>query len=201
MTRRRGGLSDDDDALWRLVTSTVRPLRGRARPAPRSETDGVQFERGPGAAVRAVRSDKGASKPPAPAPVSASTAWDPKKRRQPAPPPADRSAERRVRRGQVEVWGALDLHGLTQDQARGAVARFIGRAAAEGGRTIIVVTGKGGRFGGGEGVLRRRFPDWLSDPGVRGLVSGYSPAHPRHGGAGAFYVFLKRQELARDAFS
>ncbi|MBU6371861.1 MAG: Smr/MutS family protein [Alphaproteobacteria bacterium] len=106
-----------------------------------------------------------------------------------------------MRRGQVEIWGALDLHGLTQDQARAAVGRFVARAAADGARTVIVVTGKGGRFGGGEGVLKRRFPEWLAEPGVRAMVSGVSPAHPRHGGAGAFYVFLKRQDPARDAFS
>lgn len=191
MSRRRGGLSDDDDALWRLVTSTVRPLRGRPRADAAS---GVQFERGPGSALRAVRDEEKAAATPSEAPAK------PAAKRQPGPP-ADRSGERRVRRGQVEIWGALDLHGLTQDQARTSVARFIGRAAAEGGRAIIVVTGKGGRFGGGEGVLKRRFPDWLSDPGVRGLVSGFSPAHPRHGGAGAFYVFLKRQDPAREAFS
>lgn len=192
MSRRRVGLSDDDDALWRLVTSTVRPLRGRARADAAS---GVQFERGPGSALRAVRDDEKSNA----APPSDTQAKPAPKR--PESPPADRSGERRVRRGQVEIWGALDLHGLTQDQARAAVARFVGRAADEGGRAIIVVTGKGGRFGGGEGVLKRRFPDWLSDPGVRGLVSGFSPAHPRHGGAGAFYVFLKRQDPARDAFS
>jgi len=102
----------------------------------------------------------------------------------------------------MEIWGALDLHGMTQDQARTAVARFLSRAAAEGARTVIGVTGTGGRFGGGEGVLKRRFPEWLADPGVRGLVSGIAPAHPRHGGAGAYYVLLKRQGSdERDAFS
>jgi DNA-nicking Smr family endonuclease len=27
---------------------------------------------------------------------------------------------------------------------------------------------------------------------IRPLVAGYAPAHRSHGGAGAFYVFLKR---------
>jgi DNA-nicking Smr family endonuclease len=90
---------------------------------------------------------------------------------------------------------------MTQDQARRALAAFIARAASENAQAVLVITGKGGRFGGGEGVLKRRFPDWLSDPGVRGYVSGIAPAHPKHGGSGAFYVLLKRQPSDRDAFS
>jgi DNA-nicking Smr family endonuclease len=41
------------------------------------------------------------------------------------------------------------------------------------------------------GVIRRRLPEWLAAAHVRPLVSGYAPAHPRHGGAGAFYVLLR----------
>jgi DNA-nicking Smr family endonuclease len=42
-------------------------------------------------------------------------------------------------------------------------------------------------------VLRRSAPDWLSDPALRGVVAGWSPAHRRHGGEGALYVALKRR--------
>jgi len=185
--RRRGGLSEDDVALWRMVASTVRPLRGRSS-LRRVEPPVAEAPQAPPDAA------------PAPPPPAAAAANPPKRPPTSGAPP-DRSGERRVRRGQVEIWGSLDLHGMTQDQARAAVARFVARAAAEGARAVIVVTGKGGRYGGGEGVLKRRFPEWLADPGVRGLVSGIAPAHARHGGTGASYVFLKRQEPGRDAFS
>jgi DNA-nicking Smr family endonuclease len=46
----------------------------------------------------------------------------------------------------------------------------------------------------GEGVLKRRLPEWLSEPDIRPLVSGFAPAHRVHGGAGAFYVFIKRAD-------
>jgi DNA-nicking Smr family endonuclease len=67
--------------------------------------------------------------------------------------------------------------------------RFLQRAHARGDRLVIVVTGVGR---GGEGVLKRRLPDWLAEAGARSLVSGFAPAHRTHGGAGAFYVFLRR---------
>jgi DNA-nicking Smr family endonuclease len=42
-------------------------------------------------------------------------------------------------------------------------------------------------------VLRRRTPEWLADPALRGVVAGVSEAHRRHGGEGALYVALKRK--------
>ena len=107
-----------------------------------------------------------------------------------ASPAQDRGDEKRVRRGQLEIAASIDLHGYTQDRAQGALTAFLARAHAEGARVVIVVTGKG--RGGDIGVLRRRLPAWLDAPNVRPLISGFAQAHRKHGGAGAFYVFLKR---------
>lgn len=104
---------------------------------------------------------------------------------------ADRARERRVRRGQVEFDARFDLHGLTQAAAEQALPAFLSRQRHSGARCVLVITGKGR---GGEGVLRRNFLHWLEAPGARALVSGVAPAHPRHGGSGAFYVFLRRQK-------
>jgi DNA-nicking Smr family endonuclease len=72
---------------------------------------------------------------------------------------------------------------------RAALARFLRNAQARGDRTVIVITGVGR---GGEGVLKRRFPEWIAERDLRVFTSGYAPAHRAHGGAGAFYVFIKR---------
>jgi DNA-nicking Smr family endonuclease len=53
-----------------------------------------------------------------------------------------------------------------------------------------VITGKGV---GGDGVLKRRVPDWLAAPPLRDHIAGLSEAHRRHGGEGALYVALKRK--------
>jgi DNA-nicking Smr family endonuclease len=64
------------------------------------------------------------------------------------------------------------------------------RAYDEGWRAVLVITGKGAL---GDGVLRRRAPEWLAQPPIRPMVAGISEAHRRHGGEGALYVALKRR--------
>jgi DNA-nicking Smr family endonuclease len=103
-----------------------------------------------------------------------------------AAPPADRGGERRVQRGQLEIVGRLDLHGYTQDGARAALSAFITSQAATGARVVLVITGK-------SGVLRQRLPEWLDLPDFRARLAGFAQAHRTHGGAGAWYVFLKKR--------
>lgn len=115
-------------------------------------------------------------------------------------PVADRGTERRVRRGQIEIAAKLDLHGFHQDGARQALEAFVQRSAAQGARAVLVVTGKGTRRGVGEpqaGVLRSQTPIWLAAPDLRAVVAGYASAHAKHGGEGAYYVFLRRQSATR----
>ncbi len=102
--------------------------------------------------------------------------------------PANRGGEKRVRRGKLDIGASLDLHGHTQESGRGALIRFLHAAHRRGDRTVIIVTGKGRA---GEGILKRAFPEWLRAPELKPILSGYAQAHQEHGGAGAFYVFLK----------
>jgi DNA-nicking Smr family endonuclease len=83
----------------------------------------------------------------------------------------------------------IDLHDMTQNMARPALHRAIIRASNRNKMCLLVVTGKGLR---GDGILRRSFPNWIADPAVRPLIASYAPAHLKHGGTGAWYVFLKR---------
>ncbi|KAF0176631.1 MAG: Smr/MutS family protein [Hyphomonadaceae bacterium] len=187
---KKGGLSPDEEDLWRKVTRTVRPL------ARREALVNKTIAQPP---VRSTPAKAGAQPPPppphrprltpGPSPESA--------RKTTARPLADRSPEKRVRRGKLDVGAKLDLHGFTQDEARGALMRFLLHARADGVRVALVVTGKGGRLRSGEtapGVLKQRLPDWLAGGDLRPLVSGYAEAHQRHGGGGAYYVFLRAGE-------
>ncbi|MEH6487479.1 Smr/MutS family protein [Hyphomonas oceanitis] len=103
--------------------------------------------------------------------------------------PANRGKEKRVKRGKLVVSATFDLHGHTQATAARALPGFLSNAQADGSRCVLVITGKG-RLG--EGVLKRNFLAWLDTDHARTLVSGYAEAHQRHGGAGAFYVFLRK---------
>jgi len=97
---------------------------------------------------------------------------------------------RRLARGLEPFAARIDLHGYGQDAARATLTRFLLRSAEEGWRAVLVITGKGA---GGDGVLRRRVPDWLAEPPLRQHIAGVSEAHRRHGGEGALYVALRRQ--------
>jgi len=44
-----------------------------------------------------------------------------------------------------------------------------------------------------QGRLRAEFPRWMAQRGFSSSIVGFQPAHPRHGGGGAFYVRLKRK--------
>jgi len=86
--------------------------------------------------------------------------------------------------------------------------RFLAESAAKGHRLVLVITGKGAApiarhtlHGAGyfdtperQGRLRRQLPLWLAEPDMRAFVTGYQPAHPRHGGGGAFYIRIRRRE-------
>ena len=93
--------------------------------------------------------------------------------------------EAHLRRGKAEPEAKLDLHGRTQEAAHRALHDFLVRARQCRWRVVLVITGKGG-------VLRDLVPRWLGEYEFRDIVSGVSPAHVRHGGAGAYYVALRR---------
>jgi DNA-nicking Smr family endonuclease len=99
-------------------------------------------------------------------------------------------ADAHLRRGRLEPESRLDLHGLTQDAAYRALLGFLLRAQSQGQKLVLVITGKGG-------VLRGQLPLWLGQPDMRALVGGIDQAHVKHGGAGAFYVLLKKRKSSR----
>ncbi|HSP50338.1 MAG TPA: Smr/MutS family protein [Pseudolabrys sp.] len=166
-------LSYEERVLWTTVTKAIAPLRATAHLTP-----DVDAEATPGAV-----------KPPRPA--------GPKKASPPlAPPlaPLGRRMKRGVARGKQAIDARLDLHGLTQSEAHGALLRFLRNAHARDARLVLVITGKGMREEGDRerGVLRRQVPLWLGLPEFRSLVLGFEDAHATHGGEGALYVRLRR---------
>jgi DNA-nicking Smr family endonuclease len=171
LSKSKRDLTADERRLWREVAKTVKARRSLPHEEDEPRVSAMSVAKK--AAARAMI--------PAPAKV-------PVKPKQ-AAPPANRGAEKKVRRGKLEIDAKLDLHGHTQDRAQAALERFLRAAHARGDRTVIVITGIGR---GGEGIIKRRFTDWIADRALRSVISGYAPAHRVHGGGGAFYVFLKR---------
>lgn len=103
----------------------------------------------------------------------------------------------------MPIEATLDLHGMTQSAAHIRLEEFILRAYHMDKRCVLVITGKGSRQGhdgyilserSEKGVLRSRLPDWLGQAPLSGIVLKCVAAHPKHGGGGAFYIYLKRRE-------
>ena len=176
-------LSDEDQALWQIVTRSIVPLKRRRM--RRDQPEGAR----PAAKSHSKSHAKAQSSPlrahAAPARVAVKA----------LPPlmPIDRRLKQRLARGQIEIDARLDLHGRTLSDAHAALLRFLHRAQGEGAKIVLVITGKGGAdVDRGRGVLRRQVPLWLALPELRGHVLGVEEAHAAHGGAGAFYVRLRR---------
>jgi DNA-nicking Smr family endonuclease len=88
----------------------------------------------------------------------------------------------------------LDLHGATLEAAHARLEHGLALALAQQARLVLLITGRP-RPGGertGRGVIRRKFMDWLAAGPHAGRIAAIRPAHPRHGGAGAVYIVLRR---------
>jgi DNA-nicking Smr family endonuclease len=160
-------LKPEEQRIWSMVAATVHPLPTRAAPKkPMPQTLD------------------------APARIEPSRAEEAKKRLREALEGIEPNRRHRIAREREEIGARIDLHGLTQDRARAALDAFLQRAFDDGWRAVLVITGKGVQ---GDGVLKKRVPDWLGAPHLTHIVAGISEAARHHGGAGALYVALKRK--------
>jgi DNA-nicking Smr family endonuclease len=165
-------LGADERALWRRVVESVRPIHvmpEEAKDAP----------------------------PPTPAaPAKARPA-------QPAPAPPrkatpgttlDGSWDRRLSRGLARPDAILDLHGHNLATAYALLDSRLERAIAGGARLLLLITGKP-RAAGAEkrGAIREAVGDWLAASRHAADIAAVRNAHPRHGGAGALYIVLRKR--------
>lgn len=117
---------------------------------------------------------------------------------QPPSPRMDRKRFEKLRRGRLDPEARIDLHGMTAERAHGALTGFVAQAHASGLRLVLVITGKGRSTSdvmagdGAQGILRRNVPLWLTMPPNSHRILHMAAAHRRHGGEGAFYVYLAR---------
>lgn len=171
-------LSVEEQALWARVTATVRALSGRAPgdapPAPIAEPPPPNVRRAP----------PQRESPPAPA------------RRTAAPDTLDGGWDRRLRRGLVAPERTIDLHGHTLASAHDALDHALERAIIDDVRLMLVITGRPPRQGDAQprrGLIRAAIGDWLAGSRHAGRIAAVRNAHPRHGGAGALYLVLRRR--------
>lgn len=188
-----------DFELWTRLKETITPLETRRlqdvlKPEPVTARVKQPAPKAPAPAIKPQPIIK--PKVPAPLPIT------------PTLTGLDRRTSQRLSRGQIEVDSRIDLHGESVETARFKLRNFLNHARARGDRTVLVITGKGSsefarhtlhgasHFHAPErqGRLRRMATQWFHDAEFSHLISGFQPAHPKHGGGGAFYVRLRRAD-------
>ena len=194
---RRRPLTADEAELWAHAMRDAKAMRRRRK---------VESEMNGRSAEAMADSQRTAS---APAPES-KNGHKVKLNGLPSPPAAPSAPplanfedrhRRKLARNAEAIDARLDLHGMRQREAHGALRAFLFASAARGDRNILIITGKGVRadierrrdyFEEERGVLRRLVPQWLSEPEFRAIVVSYTTAAIRHGGEGALYVRLRK---------
>jgi DNA-nicking Smr family endonuclease len=191
---KRRGFEPPDHGLWDDVRRTIKPLRVLAKP---KQAETVQT---PSARIPIITHVL---------PIQQVQKLVTAARKSNAPPPLaafDRRTAQKLSRGQSEPDGRIDLHGETVETARVRLYHYLENQRLQGSRMVLVITGKGAspfarhtlhgmthfHTPEREGRLRREVPMWLNEHHFRIHVVGFQPAHPRHGGGGAFYVRLRR---------
>ncbi|MGY9029536.1 MAG: Smr/MutS family protein [Rhodobacterales bacterium] len=105
----------------------------------------------------------------------------------------------KLTRGKLQPEARLDLHGMTMSEAHPMLQKFILGSAQLQRRLVLVITGKGkskpdqGPIPERHGVLRHNVPLWLRQAPLSSVILEVTSAHQRHGGGGAFYVYLRRK--------
>jgi len=185
------GLTEQEAALWARVAKTVTPLKeGRdpARPSLDARTGSKKT-----LAPKARQADGLQTK-------AAHELGGPSKRasRDLGSHGLDSSWDRKLSRGAIQPDFTLDLHGVFLDAAHGYLMQGLTEAKAMGARVVLLVTGKprpveSADRGQKRGAIRAKVLDWLAHSEHASDIAAIRGAHPRHGGAGALYIILKRK--------
>jgi DNA-nicking Smr family endonuclease len=211
-------LDPEAHARWRRVAATVRPLKGRrlssrSTPAKQASVRPEAVEACP-ERLQASRRGRVSSAPPAASPSTglrtngSGVAGGLQRLNGPpaakAGPPTntlDASWDRKLARGIVAPDFTIDLHGHTLAGAHTALEAGLAHAVAREARLVLLVTGKPPPPGRSRldnplrGVIRASIGDWLAHSRSSTRIAAVRNAHPKHGGAGALYVVMRR---ARD---
>jgi DNA-nicking Smr family endonuclease len=174
-------------ALWARVMATVKPLRAVAAsphplpsasapcpPLPAAEGKGP-----PSPTVGRVRTSLATTRSKPEPGTTLDGGWD-----------------RRLARGAVQPDASLDLHGHTLASAHALLDQGLERAIARGDRVLLLVTGRPPRPESerphARGAIRAAVEDWRQASRHASAIAAVRGAHPRHGGAGALYIILRR---------
>lgn len=195
MSRKPRGLRADEEALWQQVARTTTPLS--ANPTKNLLIQSITPKKPDPIAKPSVPAFRIGSRTDT-APARHDMAPNVSNRVAAVPLRMDKRTYSRIKRGKSSPDGRIDLHGMTAAAAHLALTAYLMRSFSDGKRLVLVITGKGRESSEGgpiptrTGVLRHQLPDWITLPPLNQIVLQMTQAHQRHGGSGAFYVYLAR---------
>lgn len=194
--------ADPGERNWRRITATVKPLRATAASAPPLLSQAGQttsaFESAlQSSAAQRVKAGEGftlsASLHPNLGVPDKGRGAAAMRRTAHAAQTLDASWDRTLRAGRIDVDLTIDLHGHTLASAHTHLSRALDRAVAMGARVILLIAGKTrGPDEAPRGAIRRELESWLAHSRHASAIAAVRNAHPRHGGAGALYLILRR---------
>lgn len=176
MSRKKRDLTEEEKSLWDRISQKIDPLpKNKKRKAPNPTTPYLPLRKKPESLTFS----------------------------QPQLANQDYlgSMSHRIQRVRnVKIDARIDLHGLTLEEGRLKLTKFLICCQERRDLWVLVITGKGRQkldHNGSSHVplkktLRDQVPHWLEDPLLHSIVSAYTTAKPQDGGNGALYVRLKR---------
>lgn len=99
---------------------------------------------------------------------------------------------KKLRNGDFSYQDSLDLHGLNRQQASELVTQFICEGFSRKVRCVLIVCGRGLNSENKEPVLKQHLVGWLTRSPLKRFILAFASARSWDGGAGAFYVLLRR---------
>jgi DNA-nicking Smr family endonuclease len=189
MVRR---LAPEEKALWGRVMATVKPLvPGKTAPVhvAKPASPAATKSRSP----EPVEGRLSAKRPS----IGSGLRFDGQNAsKETAPGHLDSTWDRRIHKGGVIPDISVDLHETTLSGAYVRLDRTLDQAIHRKLRVVLLVTGHARGHdrasGQGRGAIAAVVRDWLAASRHASAISAVRQAHPRHGGAGALYIVLKR---------
>jgi DNA-nicking Smr family endonuclease len=194
----RRPLHPDEARLWGRVTATVKPMVGRGRAL--NPVEAVCAETVEGLTYLANRDQKGTGKGfvlRQTQDLSPNGEVSNHKRTIRVANTLDANWDKRLATGQASPDRTIDLHGHTAAGAHAVLDHALGDAIRSGARLVLLITGRPAQDNPRmpptrRGVIRASVEDWLNAGPHASRIAAIRKAHPRHGGAGALYLILRR---------
>ena len=109
---------------------------------------------------------------------------------------------KQLKKGKIPIDKKVDFHGLSLNESKEIFIKTINECFFKGQRCILFVTGKGminKNYDDNEkklfyGKIRNDFTNWVNIEGVKRKILNMQKADIKHGGDGAFFIYLRKNK-------